>query len=635
MKQHILVTGAGGFIGKTVVAELLAAGYSVQAMVRPGSIPLFPPHPNLSILWADITDYDSFAHQTKKVDVIVHLAANKYHPKLSWKVNLSGAHNLVRLISEKKVRRNRLINISSQSTKIRFRGVYGESKRKSDEIIENSNIAWTTLKPSLVYGEGTDTLFQTIRRYVEKLPAVPVIGNGAWELYPIAAEDVAHAIINSIERPATIGKIYDLGAPNKITFDELIRLIQKELKVAKPILHIPAIIGLMGVYAATKIIPHFPISIDNVLGSTQNTSCNPRLAIRELGLTLVPIAAGVKKYLHAPESHGVRIAMVGLGKMGIMHSTVLSTIPGAKIVALVDRDETLGATALSMGIQAQFYPSLEEALAAEQIEAVFICTPTFAHKEILRLCLDRRIPFFVEKPVFTQYIDFAATFKPTDKAVLGKSIAGYFWMYKREVALTKELLTKGAIGKVSNYTVTLKHSEVFGVKKGWLFKKALSGGGVLANPGPHAFSLIQYLMGKGKVVSSHLRYIYKNEVEDEAKVELTHSSGVMGTLNASWSVPKHPVMTIEFEIVGTKGKIIYKDTVLTLIQGKKRTVWQYAQIPFHHEVYNLNPKSGGEAYYVEDAQFIAGLTKKKQGGTDLAFAANVEAMINEAYAKAK
>jgi predicted dehydrogenase/nucleoside-diphosphate-sugar epimerase len=633
--KTILVTGANGFIGKTVTTELLKAGYNVVAMIRSGSLTPFAPHKNLSVLRADITEYDSYANRIKNVEAIVHLAANKYHPKLSFAVNLAGAHHMVRLCKENKFKTKRLINISSQSTKIKFRGVYGESKRQSDEIIEQESIDWTTLKPSLVYGAGDETLFQTIRKYTEKLPVVPVIGNGTWELYPIDVIDLSQAIIKTIETPKSIHKVYDLGDPKKITFDNLVRLIQKEIGISKPIVHVPAIIGLVGVYVATKLIPGFPISVDNVLGSTQNTDCNPKPAIKDLQLKLVSTKAGVAKYLGKTEKPGKKIVMVGLGKMGIMHATALSVVPGAHIVAIVDQDESLGQTALSMGIDAHFYPSLKEALAHESVDAVFICTPTFAHKEIIELCLAKNIPFFVEKPVYTNYQDFKSLMKTKYKKTLSASVAGYFWIYKREIEYTKKLLSDNVIGTVKSYSIDLKHSEVFGPKKGWLFKKSLSGGGVLANPGPHAFSIIQYLFGKGLVTGAKIEYLYGNEVEDKAKLSLSHKS-IEGTLEANWSIKGYPVMQIEYEIRGTTGSIKFSNKELVIKSGKKITKLPYYAIPVNHKVYNLNPKSGGEAYYIEDQQFIDSLMSSKHKNTnDLQFASDIEAMINEAYEKGK
>lgn len=625
--KKILVTGAAGFIGRVVVNKLLTEGLEVVAMLRPGSIPPFDPHERLELLYADIAKYDSFAAQVRGVEAIVHLAANKYHPKLSYVVNLQGAENIVRLIKEKRMKGKRVINISSQSTKIRFRGAYGESKRQSDEILSAGGLELTTLKPSLVYGPGEGTLFATIKNYTEKLPVVPLIGNGKWELYPIDVEDLATAIVSCLREPQTIGKIYDLGDTKKITFDGLIKLIQKELKVKKEILHVPVWIGLPAVWLATKLIPNLPFNTDNVLGSNQNTHCDARVATKQLGLKVLPIAAGVKKYLGAKESERLRVAVVGLGKMGILHASILSTIPETEVVAIVDMDRALGSTALSMGIKAKFFESLSEAIKNVSFEAVYICTPTFAHEEVIKVCEAHSLPYFVEKPVFPSYASF------DNIQVNAKNMAGYFWIYKRETQYAKELIESKVIGQVVEYRVRLEHGEVFGPKKGWMFKKKLSGGGVLANPGPHALSLVTYLFGKGQVTQSQVEYLYGNEVEDKVTLHVDHKQ-VSGEIVANWSVKNKPIMTIEFEITGTEGKITFTNDQLVITTKGKTQKLNYEQIP-HEKVFDLNPKSGGDAYFLETKAFIDAIRDNKRFANTVQFARHVESLMNEAYEKAK
>lgn len=627
MKQTILVTGSAGFIGQAVVPRLLADGYQVIAMCRPGTIPPFETHASLTVLYADIANYEDYESRLKQVDAIVHLAANKYHPKLSWSVNLQGATNIVRLIRENRIKGKRVINISSQSTKIKYRGVYGESKRQSDSHLQTPEIAWTTLKPSLVYGPGKGTLFATIKGYVKKLPVVPMIGNGKWELYPIDVEDLAQIISRTIKLPETIHQTYDLGDTEKVTFDELVGLIQQELKTEKPILHIPVWIGLPLVWLLTKLIPSLPFNVDNVLGSTQNTNCKPNKAVKEIGVKPLTIKAGIKKYLGKGTKNQVKVAVVGLGKMGILHASVLSANPDARVVAIVDREQALGNTALSMGIDARFYTSLDQAIEQEQIEAVYICTPTFAHLEVIKICERNNLPYFVEKPVFPHYSAF------DEIQANEQNMAGYFWIYKRESKYAKELIMRGEIGQIKSYKIKLKHGEVFGAKKGWMFVKKLSGGGVLANPGPHALSLATYLFGEAEVTKSEMTYLYGNEVEDRANLILKHRA-VTGQVTADWSVPNHPIMTIEFEILGDKGKIKFANNKLVVKTKRNTKTLSYDQLPVPN-VFDLNPKAGGDAYYLESQAFISSIKNKQKFVNSMRFAQTVEKIMSEAYAKAK
>jgi predicted dehydrogenase len=447
-------------------------------------------------------------------------------------------------------------------------------------------------------------------------------------LHPIDVEEVAEAIEGCLKNPKTIHRVYDLGSAKKITFDELVNLIQEELKVKKPILHIPAFVGLVAVYLATRLIPTLPISVDNVLGSTQDTRCDPTKLNHKLGLKPASVKEGIKKYLGVKNGSGLKIAVVGLGKMGILHTSILSVLPKARVTAIIDKNQSLGNTAKSMGINAYFYKTLEEALKKQKLDAVYICTPTFAHKEAVTFCEKNKLAYFVEKPVFPQYSDYA------EVEASGINMAGYFWIYRREVGYVKRLLKKHLIGKVKSYSFNLKHGEVFGPKKSWLFRKRLSGGGVLANPGPHAFSLIEYFFGSAEVEKCNLKYLYGNEVEDLAIVSLRHKSKIKGVLKANWSVRGYPIMTLDFEIIGTKGAIKFENGVLTIRVGKKKDTLQYFQVPSKRRVFNINPASAGDAYYAENIAFINGISKGSKFVNDMRFSKRVERMINDAYEKA-
>jgi predicted dehydrogenase len=242
----------------------------------------------------------------------------------------------------------------------------------------------------------------------------------------------------------------------------------------------------------------------------------------------------------------------------------------------------------------------------------------------------------VEKPVYTKYSDFRELIDQGNKQVISRSASGYFWIYKREVEYVKQVIESGKIGEVRSYKISLKHSEVFGPKNGWLFKKNLSGGGVLANPGPHAFSLIQYLFGKGKIVSARTWNLYGNEVEDKAEIKLSHPRAIQGELKANWSIKGYPVMTIEFDIKGSKGSIKFSDNKLVIKTKSKTITLPYYKIPRNHPVFNLNPKSGGDAYYIEDKIYIESLLNKERSSVNnIDFASKVESMISEAYEKAK
>lgn len=296
MKPVILVTGGTGFIGKVVVARLRERGYEVRVMSRrPVAASASERTAALAgapgYVTGDMRDAASLREAARGVDAIVHLAAAKSDEPDSDDVNVEGARRLAALGCR------RIINISTQSTKIARKGTYARTKLAADEILHASGLDVTTLMPSIVYGEELAGVFGTVLGFIQKLPIVPVLGDGQWISAPIHVRDVADAVIACLETPATIGKRYDLGGPDQISFDELIDRLAAGIGKRAPKFHIPFGVSLLAAKIVTKLLPKPPITVSNVLGSNQNTNIDITPARRDFGFNPVSLAEGLPAVL--------------------------------------------------------------------------------------------------------------------------------------------------------------------------------------------------------------------------------------------------------------------------------------------------------------------------------------------------
>lgn len=622
--HHILVTGATGLLGQDLVAELLKQGFITHILLRPTAFCPFPPHSRLIIHRGDMTDIHSLIRSLKGIDAVVHLAANKYHPSLSYQVNVQGARNLKQAMLKTKVRR--LINLTSQSTKISRRGVYGTTKKLSDEILHNPSIFQvTTLAPSLVYGDDPTSLFHTVARYVKSLPLVPVFGNGHWRLFPIRVSDVSAAIIACLTNPQTIDQFYDLGCARSLTMNQLVAKIAHLYHRPTRILHLPVWLGLLGAKLLRLVTPNPSVTADNILGSTQDTHCHPSRAIKQLKLKPLPVAVGLRQTL-LPSADQIKVMIIGAGKMGLLHAAILTVLPHARVVAIVDTNPSLLKTALSWGPPLQVFSSLSAAIATTRPDLAFICTPTYTHFSLAKDCLRHGLHVFIEKPTT---LNFATTQKLLDVSRHYPKLqisTGYYYLYRPLYRLASQLLKSGKIGQPLSFTATIAHSEVFGLKQGWLFDPAKSGGGVLINPSPHLLSLLTYFFGLPSQVSCTTRSIYSSYVEDKAKVKLVYKSGLTGKLTASWSQPRVPILRNHLTIQGSKGK-------LKLTNNQLFVNSRQVKLP-DLDILNLNPAQGAEGYYLQDQAVVNALSRKHLVPTDLRFAAQVEYIISRCYQSA-
>src|SRR5258706_4438658 len=264
----ILVTGAGGFIGRDFVLRMIARGLYVRAMLRPGAESPFPPHERLQITHANLRDADTLVPAVRGCAAVVHLAAAKADEKESEDVNVGGARRLVRACELAGCRR--LINISTQSTKIARKGIYARTKHAADEVFHGSALDVTSLLPSVVYGETKGGVFGTILQVLQKAPIVLVLGDGKWISAPVYVGDVCAAVTACLETPRTIGNAYDIGGPDPVGFDDLIDRIGAAIGRRPPKLHVPFTIALRIARVVSRL-PKAPITVSNVLGSNQDT----------------------------------------------------------------------------------------------------------------------------------------------------------------------------------------------------------------------------------------------------------------------------------------------------------------------------------------------------------------------------
>lgn len=136
----------------------------------------------------------------------------------------------------------------------------------------------------------------------------------------------------------------------------------------------------------------------------------------------------------------MKIGFIGAGGIAHRHFGVLQTMPDVSITALADpHGARVKAAAAHLGARA--YPDHDAMLAAEDLDAVWICIPPFAHGAPERACLARGLPFFVEKPI-TLDLALAEQIATEVEAAGLITAVGYHWRYLDTVDEARAHLAK-------------------------------------------------------------------------------------------------------------------------------------------------------------------------------------------------
>jgi predicted dehydrogenase/uncharacterized protein YbjT (DUF2867 family) len=659
--MNVLVTGASGFIGQALVLRLAADGHEVRALARrPDAVGA---HARVHPFAGDMLDPASLDRAAQGMDAVVHLAcATGVTDEAKVRaVNVDGTRALLDAAQRHGVKR--FVFVSTISATRRRMGPYGRTKKEGEAMVAHAGLAWVTVRPSLVYGSAPVGLFATLAGYLRSLPVVPVIGDGRIELDPIHLDDVCEVIAQCVTRADVVGKTYDLLGPDRVTFDEFLARLAAELGIRKPVVHIPGGIALMMASVLGVVSKRPPVSVDNVLGMTSPAQVDRAPAQRDFPIRWTPLAEGLRTFGRLSRSGGrvpaafqtasasvqggapsppmataprplrpVRVGVVGLGKMGVAHTAVLSMIPDCEVVGLADHHPPLGKTVRGMGYRAPFFRSAEKLLAVTRPDAVFVCAQQNAHFPLAKLALESGAAVFVEKPLAHTLADAEALAALAKECGLPVS-CGYTLAYLPVFARAREAVA--AIGELKQARSSMNLSQVFSARQGWMYDPARSGGGVVANISSHLLFLLEWYLGTPVEVRATSKKLY-GAVEDELHGMMTLANGAGVGFESSWSVPGYPLSAVVIEMDGANGKLLVSNDALELDLLEARAGWpaghtreRHAELP-QPARFDVN----GDGYYLEDAWFLSWATGGPPPPTTVDAALRVQRVMDALYRSA-
>jgi scyllo-inositol 2-dehydrogenase (NADP+) len=250
----------------------------------------------------------------------------------------------------------------------------------------------------------------------------------------------------------------------------------------------------------------------------------------------------------------LKAALIGLGKMGLSHQSIVNSHPDVDLRAVCDTSSyVLDLLAKYTGIKT--YTDYVTMLAEEALDCVFIATPSRYHVQIATAALDRGLHVFCEKPFG---LDAEAGYRLADRAEQRGLVnqVGYHYRFVATFAEVKRLLERRLIGNLHHLQVEAYGPVVLRAKGATWRSHKEEGGGCLFDYTCHAIDLVDYLVGRPRAVSGTvLNSVFSNDVEDEIYSTLHFAEGFQGQLATNWSDVTQRKMSIRVCLWGTNGRI--------------------------------------------------------------------------------
>jgi len=220
----ISVIGATGFLGPPVLERLLLKSYRVSCLLRPGSassslIRLAQTSGNRLVLKeGDLDSPDSIRDSIKDADSAIYMVDLVKTRLLNNFLSAASASGL-----------KRTVFISSTTVLIPLKSRVKDSKLESEALIRNSDLDFTILRPSMIYGTATDPNFSKMLRFIGRRNFFVIFGNGRNLIQPVYIGDVADAVTEVIENSDTYKKTYELPGKDPIEYNEMLEIVKDEM----------------------------------------------------------------------------------------------------------------------------------------------------------------------------------------------------------------------------------------------------------------------------------------------------------------------------------------------------------------------------------------------------------------------
>ena len=249
----------------------------------------------------------------------------------------------------------------------------------------------------------------------------------------------------------------------------------------------------------------------------------------------------------------MRVAVVGLGKMGLAHLAQIAMVDGVEVAAVCDSAALMLAL---LRAQTGFHvcSDYHAMLNTVPLDAVVIVTPSRAHVAMAKAALERGLHVFCEKPL---------TLSPQDSAMLCDLAAarglvnqvGYHHRFMGTFREVKRLLDAGAIGEVSHASAEAYGPVVLRPAGATWRARREEGGGCLYDYAAHPINLLNWYMGSPAAVGgTALNRIFSASTEDEVHATLFFDRAT-ARVAVNWSDESQRKMCTKVTIWGSTGRI--------------------------------------------------------------------------------
>ena len=246
--ETVVITGAFSYTGKYATRILLDQGYKIRTLT------CHPERENpfgdkVQVFPYNFDNPERLTETLRGASTLINTYWVRFpRGKATFETAVQNTRTLINAAKEAAVRR--IIHVSIANPSLDSPLGYYKRKAQLEKAVMDSGLAYTILRPTVIFGLE-DILINNIAWFTRHFPVFAIPGDGRYRIRPIYVEDMAHLLADAVEQ--TENQVLDAVGPETYTFEELVRLIARQLGRRIRVAHVPVSVA----YAATRIAGWF------------------------------------------------------------------------------------------------------------------------------------------------------------------------------------------------------------------------------------------------------------------------------------------------------------------------------------------------------------------------------------------